>query len=128
MHISTISGVEKSLRRCEKPPEAASTRMRPFMNCSRAYFDQSLAPGSVISCVRICRNSVCSGASADCTVQPGFSRANICTQRARGSSMWTQPHSGTAIGFIWMGTRICGDRVGSRPEKPAAETPTIVIG
>ena len=31
-------------------------------------------------------------------------------------------------GFIWMGTRICGERAGSNPVKPAAETPTIVIG
>ena len=52
MHISTINGVEKSLRRPEKPPAAYSTRRRPFMNCSRAYADQSFAPGSVISYAR----------------------------------------------------------------------------
>ena len=32
MHISTRSGVEKSFRMFEKPPAAASTRIRPFMN------------------------------------------------------------------------------------------------
>ena len=128
MHISTISGVEKSLRRPEYPPEADSTRRRPFMNCSRAYGDQSFAPGRVISCARICVKSVCSGASADFTVQPGFRRANTCTHRARGLSMYTQPHSGTTCGFIWMGTRICGERAGSSPKKFAADTPTIVIG
>jgi hypothetical protein len=31
-------------------------------------------------------------------------------------------------GFIRMGTRICGDRAGSMPAKPAAETPTMVMG
>ena len=42
--------------------------------------------------------------------------------------MWTQVHSGMMIGIICTGTRICGDRAGSMPENPAAETPTIVIG
>ena len=42
--------------------------------------------------------------------------------------MCTQPHSGTTTGFIWIGTRICGDRAGSRPENPAADTPTTVMG
>jgi hypothetical protein len=41
--------------------------------------------------------------------------------------MCTQPHSGTTTGFIWMGTRICGDRAGSRPKNPAAETPLAVV-
>jgi hypothetical protein len=42
--------------------------------------------------------------------------------------MWTQPHAGAITGFICTGTRICGDRAGSMPANPAAETPTIVIG
>ena len=49
MHISTISAVEKSFLMPEKPVAALSTRIRPFMNCSREYADQSFAAGSVIS-------------------------------------------------------------------------------
>jgi hypothetical protein len=42
--------------------------------------------------------------------------------------MCSQGHSGIITGFIRTGMRICGDRAGSMPAKPAAETPTIVIG
>ena len=86
------------------------------------------APGSVISCWRICVNSPCSGPCAVSIVCPGFKRANTCTQRVRSSLMWTHSHSGTITGFIRIGTRICGERAGSIPAKPAADTPTIVIG
>ena len=68
MHISTTSAVEKSFLRPEYPMSAFSTISCPFMNCSREYFDQSFAAGSVISYCRICVNSVCIGACAVCTV------------------------------------------------------------
>ena len=42
--------------------------------------------------------------------------------------MCSQLQSGIMTGFIRIGTRICGDCAGSRPAKPAADTPTIVIG
>ncbi len=42
--------------------------------------------------------------------------------------MYSHGQSGSITGFISTGTRICGDRAGSTPEKPAAETPTIDIG
>ena len=42
--------------------------------------------------------------------------------------MYSQFHSGVITGFISTGTRICGDCAGSMPAKPAAETPTMVIG
>ena len=35
---------------------------------------------------------------------------------------------GFTIGSIWIGTRIFGDRAGSTPLNPGADTPTIVIG
>ena len=35
MHINTMSAVEKSFLIPEKPVAALSTRIRPFMNCSR---------------------------------------------------------------------------------------------
>ena len=98
------------------------------MNCSREYADQSFAAGSVISYVRICVKRPCSGACADCTVSPGFSRANTCTQRARRSSMCSHTHSGIIVGFMRIGTRICGDCAGSSPANPSADTPAIVNG
>ena len=68
MLMSTMSGVEKSLRRGEYPIAALVTCSWPFMNDSRPYADQSLAAGSVISYVRICVKSPCSGPAADSTV------------------------------------------------------------
>ncbi len=49
MLMSTMSGVEKSLRSGEYPIAALVTCSWPFMNESRPYADQSLAAGSVIS-------------------------------------------------------------------------------
>ena len=128
MHISTIRAVEKSLRRFEYPMSAFSTCRVPLRNCSFEYADQSLAAGSVASYRRICVNRPCIGAAALSTVCPGLRRANTCTHRARRSSARIQPHSGSITGFIRIGTRICGDSAGSMPAKPAADTPTIVIG
>ena len=53
-------------------------------------------------------------------------RANIWIHWLRRSPI--SSHPGVISGFIWMGMRICGERAGSSPVKPAAETPTIVIG
>ena len=70
MHIRTISGVEKSLRRPEYPISARSIRSCPCMKRSRVNCDQFFAPSSVISWARSCRNSPCIGARADSIVVP----------------------------------------------------------
>src|ERR1017187_2841584 len=65
-------------------------------------------------------NSGWSDARADSTVYPGFIRPKICTHWLRLSAISSQP--GFISGFIWIGTRICGELEGSRPVNPAADT------
>ena len=67
-----------------------------------------------------------SDAWADFTVNPGFMRAKVWTHWLRRLPRSSQP--GVIRGFIWMGMRTCGDRAGSMPVKPGAETPTMVMG
>src|SRR3982751_1833817 len=98
------------------------------MNWPRWYLDHSFAAGSVISYDRSCENRVCMGGPAESTVHPGLRRANTCTHRVRRSLISTHVHSGAMTGFMRIGTRICGARTGSIPEKPSADTPTMVIG
>ena len=64
--------------------------------------------------------------SADSMVKPGFILANMLIHWLR--RLPRSSHPGVMRGFIWIGTRICGEVVGSMPAKPGAETPTIVIG
>ena len=53
-------------------------------------------------------------------------RANIWIHWLRRSPI--SSHPGVIKGFIWMGMRICGERAGSRPWNPCADTPTMVMG